>query len=66
MIQIRNTGRKYPLAINLDGEQSYVSQHDEQIELEVHKSQKTVSLLIAKNHLQDWDNKVMQEQGFTV
>lgn len=66
IIQIRNTWRQYPLAINLDGEQKYISQPDEQIELEVQKSQKTVSLLIAKNHLQDWDNKVMQEQGFTI
>lgn len=65
-IEIKNTGRKYPLAINIDGQQIFVSKLDQDVSLEIKKSSSYVQLLIAKNHLQDWDNKVMAEQGFKV
>ena len=66
VVHIVNSGRKYPIAINIDGEQKYISKYDETLDLEIQKSAKKVTLLIAQNHLQDWDNKVMQEQGFTI
>lgn len=61
-----NAGRKYPLAINIDWEQVYISEIDEEVSLEVRKSAQSVKLLISENHLQDWDNKVLQEQGFSI
>jgi hypothetical protein len=66
VVHLTNSGRKYPVAINIDGEQKYVSKYDETLDLEIQKSANKVTLLIAQNHLQDWDNKVMQEQGFTI
>lgn len=63
-LRIQNTCRKYPFALNIDGVQNFVSQNDEDIEIEIKKSQKKVRLLIDRTHLKDWDNKVMQEQGF--
>jgi NAD kinase len=65
-IFISNAGRKYPLAINIDWEQVYISEIDEEVSLEVRKSAQSVKLLISENHLQDWDNKVLQEQGFSI
>jgi len=66
LTHITNTGRKFPLAINIDGSQVYVSDTDEDVALEVSKSSRSVHLLIAKKHLRDWDNKVLTEQGFTI
>ena len=65
-IVIRNRWRKYPLWVNLDGEQMLTTQLNESFELEIKKSQQEVELLIAKDHLRDWDNKVLWEQGFSV
>lgn len=65
-IIIENIGRKYPLALNIDGVQKYISKIDEDVVLQVRKSSKNVTLLIAQNHIQDWDNKIMQEQGFKI
>ncbi len=65
-ITIQNTWRKYPLGINLDGAQAYLSRHDEGIYLSVEKSHESIELLISAPHTRDWDKKVMQEQGFRV
>ena len=65
-IVIRNTWRKYPLWVNLDGEQILITELNESLELEIKKSQQEVELLIATPHLRDWDNKVLWEQGFSV
>ena len=65
-IRIRNTGRLFPVWINIDGEQRYVSQEEETFELQIRKSQKSVRLLIAEKHESDWDNKVLGEQGFSL
>ena len=64
-LRIQNTGRKYPVALNIDGVQNFVSQSEQDIEIEIKKSQKQVRPLIERTHLKDWDNKVMQEQGFS-
>ena len=65
-IVIRNMWRKYPLWVNLDGEQMLTTQLNESLELEIKKSQQEVELLIATDHLRAWDNKVLWEQGFSV
>lgn len=65
-VYIRNTGRTYPLALNIDGNQVFISEMGSELSLEIKKSAETVRLLIVTKHLQDWDNKVMQEQGFRV
>lgn len=65
-IRITNTGRKFPIAVNIDGSQEYTSEANENVQLEIKKSRQTVSLLISQNHIQDWDNKVIREQGFRV
>lgn len=64
-LHIKNMDRKYPLALNLDWVQNFISQSDESLEIEIKKSQRKVRLLIESSHLRDWDNKVMQEQGFS-
>lgn len=65
VIRIENKERKYPLAINIDGTLCSLSQQDEDIAIEIVKSSQKVALLISKHHLTDWDNKVLEEQGFT-
>jgi len=63
-INISNSGRKFPLAVNIDGVQRFVSQYDEKVDLEITKLSDTVTLLIESNHTSDWDAKVMQQQWF--
>lgn len=63
-ISIKNTGRKFPLALNIDGVQQSISQQDQDIHLEIQKSSNQVRVLISQKHLKDWDNKVLTEQGF--
>lgn len=65
-IFIKNSWRKYPLALNIDWKQVFVSEVHDDISIEVQKSSETLRLLISEKHLQDWDNKVIQEQGFKV
>ncbi len=64
-VKIRNTGRKFELGVNIDGQQVFESTYEEEVSLEISKSSQKVQLLIAKNHESDWDNKLMSEQGFS-
>jgi NAD+ kinase len=63
-ISIKNTKRKFPFALNIDGVQQFISGADEDVEIQVQKSSHIVHLLISKEHTRDWDNKVLTEQGF--
>jgi hypothetical protein len=63
-ISIKNTGRKFPFALNIDGVQQFISQQDRDVEIEIQKSSRSVHLLISSEHSQNWDNKVLAEQGF--
>ena len=61
---IKNTWRKFDVAVNIDGNRSFQSEYGEDISIEIVKIPNRVKLLISEAHKQDWDNKVMQEQGF--
>lgn len=63
-ISIKNTGRKFPFALNIDGVQQFISEQDKDVEIEIQKSSRNVHLLISSEHSRDWDNKVLAEQGF--
>ncbi len=63
-VSLQNLGRKFEIWINIDGVQVYQSQLWEDISLEVSKSSQKVELLIAERHVWNWDNKLMEEQGF--
>jgi len=61
---ISNTWRKFAVTVNIDGNESFWSGCQEDISVEIRKIPDKVKLLISQDHEQDWDNKVMQEQGF--
>lgn len=61
-IFITNAGRKNTLGVNVDGNQILLWKN---IQLEISKSKKQVEFLILKNYLENWDNKVLWEQGFS-
>ena len=68
---IQNIKRKFKLAVNIDGgedeesgDEGYVSQYGESVTIEIKKIPNRVKLLISQNHIQNWDNKVMQAQWF--
>lgn len=63
-IHIKNTWRRFDLGVNLDGVQVYKSESGEEVCLEIQKLQESVTLLIEKDHTENWDWKVMQQQWF--
>ena len=63
-ISIKNVGRQFPFALNIDGAQQFVSKENTDVEIEIRKSAHCVHLLISAENSQDWDNKVLREQGF--
>lgn len=65
VIQIQNIGRQNALQIYGDSNEIAVSEQHT-VSLVVKKSDKKVRFLIAKNYIEAWDAKVMQEQGFNV
>lgn len=65
LVQIKNIGRQNALEIYGDSNQILTSE-EHTISLSVKKSEKKVAFLIAKNYIEAWDAKVMQEQGFNV
>lgn len=64
-IAIQNTWRMMWLWVNLDGQQRHLTQNGWNIDVEISKLARSIRLLISENHLKYWDDKVMQEQGFT-
>ncbi len=62
ILTIENSGRKNSVWINADGNQILVWTN---VSLEIKKSKKEVEFLILENYLEQWDNKVLWEQGFT-
>lgn len=65
-IVIINTWRKNPLEIYCDGRLFLTSEKDKDISLSIKKSNLGVYIIILKNYLEIWDNKVLHEQGFTI
>jgi len=61
---IKNTGRKFEVKVNIDGNLGVLSKYDEDMCIEIRRIPDKVKLLIAEEHKQDWDNKVTREQGF--
>ena len=60
-IFIENAWRKNSLGVNVDGNQILLG---EDVKLEISKSKKQVEFLILESYLENWDSKVLWEQGF--
>nr|MDD3720291.1 NAD(+)/NADH kinase [Candidatus Gracilibacteria bacterium] len=66
VIGIKNTGRLNPVNIYCDGREFLKVDENNQLDITIKKSLKSVKLIISGDYLDTWDNKVLQEQGFEV
>ncbi len=62
-VNIKNQNRLTPIWIYSDG-QEILKTKNKEIQIEIKKSKYEVKLLIAKNYIKTWDNKILEEQGF--
>ncbi len=65
-IWIKNTWRKYPVEIYSDWRLFLAVEENNDLDITITKSKELIKLIIAKNYIDTWDNKVLQEQGFEV
>ncbi len=63
-IFITNTWRKNLIEIYCDGRLFLNTEKNSEIDIKIEKYSKWVDIVILKNYLEIWDNKVLQEQGF--
>lgn len=64
-LTLETMGRNSPLEIYADGRE-FIKTQEKNIEISIKKSTHQVTLLISKKHLSYWDNKVLEEQGFSL
>ncbi len=64
VLKIVKVWRKQELNINLDGRKVLHTPSQEDMTLHISLAKKQVEILISKKYEQEWDAKVMQEQGF--
>jgi len=64
IIQIKNKWRINSILINADWNKILTTIKDQEVNITIKKSKYKVKLLIEKSYKKDWDNKVLEEQGF--
>jgi len=63
-IKIENKWRINPIIINADWNKILTIKKDQKVEVIIKKSKYIVEILISENYKGQWDNKVLEEQGF--
>ena len=63
VMKITTKGRLTPVEIYVDGRE-FLKLNEKDIEIKIKQSRQSVTLLISREHLSYWDNKVLEEQGF--
>lgn len=66
IINISHIGRKVATEIYCDGRELLMSHNGIESDIFIKKSVHSITLLIAEEYINTWDNKVFQEQGFQV
>lgn len=66
IIEIKNVWRRLFTEIYCDGKEFFITQDGTQTDIIIKKSDEFINLIIAKDYLDTWDNKVLQEQGFKI
>ncbi len=66
LIEVNNNWRKNPIEIYSDWRLFLSTEKNTDILIKIKKSSKNIKLIIIKDYLNIWDNKVLQEQGFLV
>ena len=64
VIKIKNQNRISSVIVLADWNEVLKTKKNEEIKLIIKKSKYNVNLLIEKSYMEDWDNKVLEEQGF--
>lgn len=64
IIEIKNVWRRLFTEIYCDWKEFLITQNWLQTDITIKKSDENITLLISKDYIDTWDNKVLQEQGF--
>ncbi len=64
VIKIKNQNRISSVLVSVDWNEVLKTEKNEQIKLIIKKSKYNINLLIEKSYMEDWDNKVLEEQWF--
>ncbi len=66
IVWIQNTWRKHPVEIYCDWRPFLTVEENNDLDITIKKAKNMVKVIIAKNYIDTWDNKVLQEQWFEV